>query len=67
MKFDASKLNVAIPAALIPFAVPFATIAAEGTGRVSLFVYLDTSILLLLMMKYAIHASLRLSESTTDG
>ena len=37
MKFDASKFQVAIPAALIPFAVPFATIAAEGTGRVSLF------------------------------
>jgi len=39
MKFDASKLNVAIPAALIPFAVPFATIAAEGTGRVSVLAF----------------------------
>lgn len=39
MKFDASKLNVAIPAALIPFAVPFATIAAEGTGRVSVHAF----------------------------
>ncbi len=32
-----AKFNPAVPAALIPFVVPMASFAAEGTGRVSLF------------------------------
>ena len=35
MKLDASKLSVALPATLLPFVMPIAAFAAEGTGRVS--------------------------------
>mmetsp|Transcript_14512 Transcript_14512/g.31996 ORF Transcript_14512/g.31996 Transcript_14512/m.31996 type:complete len:80 (-) Transcript_14512:104-343(-) len=33
MKMDASKISLAIPAALMPFVIPAMSIAAEGTGR----------------------------------
>lgn len=38
MKLDASKLQLVVPAALIPFVLPFTTLAAEGTGRVSIYI-----------------------------
>jgi hypothetical protein len=37
MKLSAPKINVNIPAAVLPFVIPAAAIAAEGTGRVSLY------------------------------
>jgi hypothetical protein len=35
MKSGNNVFNKAFPAALIPFVAPFASFAAEGTGRVS--------------------------------
>ena len=36
MKLSVPKFNVNIPAAVMPFIIPAAAFAAEGTGRVSL-------------------------------
>jgi hypothetical protein len=36
MKMEMPKLQNILPAALMPLAMPMATLAAEGTGRVSL-------------------------------
>ena len=39
MKKDSSPMKFALPAALVPFVAPLATIAAEGTSRVSEITY----------------------------